>query len=353
MEPKILSKEALAIAGVSGSGNKTGEVWKKFMELNRTNPLKNKEGKEEYEIRMYPGEGPGEVHIGMSVKNASVPAEYKIFFLPASLYAEFEIYPSKGWESSNAEMDKWLSNNAAVYTQSRMGNMKYVVEVYDDRFKGENDPDSVVNMLIPLTKTDIYDMGKIIAEQTEELAKQIEKFAGAEVRAKVMTGSDAAAATFDPVKRAPWYKEVIDRLDAINDDEIRRQILTACGQHCQSVFSKEMEDARDRRRFFITEEEFLAYELQPPPGTGVRFEREGNIIYNYYTPRQYGEGMRCYCYLIGGLPGDVTASPTYCQCSRAWIQKYWEGALGRPVRVELGETAISSRVDECKFIIHL
>ena len=44
-----------------------------------------------------------------ALKDAGVPAEYKVFFLPASLYVEFEIYPSKGWESSNAEMESgWL-----------------------------------------------------------------------------------------------------------------------------------------------------------------------------------------------------------------------------------------------------
>ena len=113
-----------------------------------------------------------------------------------------------------------------------------------------------------------------------------------------------------------------------------------------------MEEARERRSKFKTEEEFLKYKLNPPPGTGSRYERAGGIIYNYYTPRQEGTGKRCYCYLIGGLPEGVTASPTFCQCSRAWIEKYWEGALGRSIRVELGKTAISGS-DECQFIIHL
>jgi len=351
MEPRIIEKEALLIAGVAGGGDETGKAWDAYMKLEKISPLKNKTGEEGYEIRLYPGEGPGEVHVGVSVKDAGIPAEYKAFFLPASLYAEFEIYPSKGYDSSNAEINNWLSENAEVYKQSRIIDKNYAVEVYDDRYKGEKDPESVVGILIPITRTDTYNMPGITAEQTAEMGRRIEEFTGAEVRAKVMTGGDEAGASPDPVKRALWFKDALERLDALIDRETREQIMHACGCHCQGVFSKEMEDARDRRRFHKTEEEFLKHELQPPHGAGVRFERDGDIIYNYYAPRQYG--MRCYCYLIGGLPDGVNASPTHCQCSRAWQQKYWEGALGRPVRVELGETAISSGTEECKFIIHL
>jgi len=151
MEPKIFSKEALLIAGVSGSGDETGKVWEAFMKLDKVSPLQNKVGEIGYEIRMYPGGvGPGEVHIGMQVKNTSVPAEYKVISMPASLYAEFEIYPAKGYGSSNAEMEKWLSENAGVYKEGRLEDKTYAVEVYDDRFIGNSDPESVVGILVPI-----------------------------------------------------------------------------------------------------------------------------------------------------------------------------------------------------------
>jgi hypothetical protein len=50
------------------------------------------------------------------------------------------------------------------------------------------------------------------------------------------------------------------------------------------------------------------------------------------------------------LPEGINASPTYCQCSRGFAEKYWEAALGRPVKVEVACTAITGG-DECKFII--
>ena len=152
MEPKIFSKGTLLIAGVTGSGDETGKAWEAFTKLNKINPLQNKAGEEGYEIRMYSGEGPGEVHVGMLVKDAHVPAEYKVVSLPASLYAEFEIYPSKGYESNNAEMNNWLSENAGFYQQSKLGEKTYAVEVYDKRYKGDKDPASVVGILVPIIK---------------------------------------------------------------------------------------------------------------------------------------------------------------------------------------------------------
>jgi predicted transcriptional regulator YdeE len=152
MKPRILKKEAFFIAGVSGSGDETAKAWEAFMKMDKVNPLKNKVGEEGYEIRMYPAEGPGEVHVGIRVKDARVPAEYKTIALPASLYAEFEIYPSKGWESSNAEMDKWLYENAGTYKEALVDGKHYAIEVYDKRYKGDKDPASVVGILVAIAR---------------------------------------------------------------------------------------------------------------------------------------------------------------------------------------------------------
>jgi predicted transcriptional regulator YdeE len=152
MKPKILKKEAFIVAGVTGGGDETAKAWEAFMKMDKVNPLKNKAGEEGYEIRMYPAEGPGEVHVGMCVKDARVPAEYRTISLPASQYAEFEIYPSKGWESSNAAMDKWLYENAGVYKEVLLGGKHYAIEVYDQRYKGDKDPASVVGILVPIVR---------------------------------------------------------------------------------------------------------------------------------------------------------------------------------------------------------
>ena len=153
MEPKIVSREALLIAGVIGSGDETGKVWEAYLKLEKLSPLTNAVENIGYEVRMYPGGvGPGQVHIGMNVKDTNVPPEYKLLSLPASLYAEFVIYPAKGYGSSNAEMEKWISDNAEKYKQRYIDDKSYGIEVYDERFKGNEDPESVVGILVPIVK---------------------------------------------------------------------------------------------------------------------------------------------------------------------------------------------------------
>jgi predicted hydrocarbon binding protein len=45
-------------------------------------------------------------------------------------------------------------------------------------------------------------------------------------------------------------------------------------------------------------------------------------------------------------------SPTYCLCSRGFVQKYWEGIVGRSLKVDLLGSCLSG-AQECKFAIHL
>jgi predicted transcriptional regulator YdeE len=356
MKPKIITKEAFLIVGVPGSGDETAKVWETYMKLEKVSPLKNQVGEVGYEVRMYPAEGPGKIFVGVQVKDSNVPKEYKLFFVPAATYAEFEIYPAKGYESSNAEMSKWLEDTAGVYKQALLDGMHYGIEVYDKRFKGNDNPESVVGFLEPIVKVEPgFDITQMVAGPMGEIARRIEQFAGAEVSKKVMKGSDEIIAAEDPVKGALWMKEAIDRLDNLTDKKTRAKIMTACGRSCNTVNHKDTEEARQLRLLCASEEDFLT--MMEPPGNGVRYERDGNTLIQYYTPRKYGtqkygKGIRCYCSLVNALPDGVNASPTYCQCARAFTEQHWEYVLGRPVKVELGETAIMG-ADECKFIIHL
>jgi len=57
--------------------------------------------------------------------------------------------------------------------------------------------------------------------------------------------------------------------------------------------------------------------------------------------------MRCYCGLFRELPTEET-----CNCSKGFVEKYWEAVLQKPVKVDLLQSAISG-AKECKFAIHL
>jgi predicted transcriptional regulator YdeE len=150
MEPKMVRKEALIIAGIGGNGNETVKVWETLMKIQRLHPLTNQASEEAFEVRMHPPNGPEKIHIGMLVKDEKVPSVYKTLTIPAADYAEFEIYPAKGYDSTNAAINQWLAENVSEYQEAQLDGQRYVIEIYDNRYKGDKNPDSVVGILVPL-----------------------------------------------------------------------------------------------------------------------------------------------------------------------------------------------------------
>lgn len=148
--PNIIKKESLLIAGVTGDGSKTAELWQHFMEMNEKNELCNKLSENGYEIRIYI-ENECKCHVGLAVSDKNVDSCFTLFELPASQYASFDVYVSKGYESENSAMDEWLDLNKDKYVQKPYNGKCYAVEFYDERFNGDN-KDSIVEIWIPIEK---------------------------------------------------------------------------------------------------------------------------------------------------------------------------------------------------------
>jgi predicted hydrocarbon binding protein len=194
-------------------------------------------------------------------------------------------------------------------------------------------------------------LGKRESGMIEEIAGTIERFAGKEVKERFLEGFDVISKTSDKRNIAEWMKNAVDRLDKMVEEETRVKIMENCGYNCAAVNSKVLERAKKRRERYDGLKEFLEAEQKKPP-TGTRIDWRGDVLHHYYTPRAFTRPMRCYCGLMRALPEDETVSPTYCHCSKGFVQKYWEAILGRPVRVELKQSAIAG-ADECKFTVHL
>ena len=79
----------------------------------------------------------------------------------------------------------------------------------------------------------------------DRLADNLDRFAGEAVRKQVMAGSEETAATTSAAKRARWIKGAMERLDALLNEEARRQVLEhcACGpasriQKAKAIYKK-------------------------------------------------------------------------------------------------------------------
>jgi hypothetical protein len=184
-----------------------------------------------------------------------------------------------------------------------------------------------------------------------EFGKTIENTAGKEISKKVMQGIEHINKSSTKDDIALWVRDAISRLDSSIDEKTRIQIMEHCGRNCASINKRVIDSAKKRRKKFKDLNAFLEAE-QLKPMKGTRLCREGNILYQYYTPQAFTQPMRCYCSLFRGLPKDTSVSLTYCHCSKAFVQTLWENTLGQPVKVELLQSVISGD-SECKFAIHM
>ncbi len=194
-------------------------------------------------------------------------------------------------------------------------------------------------------------MTKMDVAMIKEVGRILECFVGEEVRKKVMEGSDQITASTSKERIAMWVKDVMERLDALVDEETRIQVMENCGYDCALMNKRVIERAKARRRKFESVDEFLEAE-QRKPMKGTRLVREGDVLYQFYAPYAFTRPMRCYCSLLMGLPADERVSSTYCHCSKGFVEKFWEDVLERPVRVEIIQSVVSG-AEECKFAVYL
>jgi hypothetical protein len=140
----------------------------------------------------------------------------------------------------------------------------------------------------------------------------------------------------------------VNTLDALVDEPVRIQIMDRCGHECADMHNV-VKSAIDRRKQFASLDEYLEAEQQEPK-TASRIERDGQILYVYYTPGDIG--MRCFCSLWHGLQDGETVSLTWCNCSRSFLEKIWSGILERQAKVDLLESRIAG-AQNCKFAVYL
>jgi hypothetical protein len=192
-------------------------------------------------------------------------------------------------------------------------------------------------------------MAKSTLGMIREFGARVEELAGEEARAEVMMGSEGIRTKSTPLAVARWMKGAISRLDGTVAAEKAIQIMETCGANCAAVNHGVIDRFVARREKCNSEEEFLAAELKKPMA-GTRLERHGNVLHQFYTPRSFGGGMRCYCALLKALPDDETVSPTYCHCGKAFVRTLWEAVLGRHVAVKVVRSALTGS-NECEFTI--
>jgi AraC-like DNA-binding protein/predicted transcriptional regulator YdeE len=148
VEPRIIERPQMYIAGVSGDGSKTAVLWQNFMEQSGKRKLASALSQDGYEVRICEEKGQT-CHVGLNTSTPQDDDGYTVLPLPATLYASFDVYVAEGYDSQNTAMDEWLISNKNKYVQRLLNGKYYVVEYYDERFHG-NESDSIVEIWVPI-----------------------------------------------------------------------------------------------------------------------------------------------------------------------------------------------------------
>ena len=184
----------------------------------------------------------------------------------------------------------------------------------------------------------------------KEIEANVKAVAGKTAAKNVMEGWGDLSAGTNKIKVAEWVRDAMGRLDTIVPENQREKIMEACGRNCARINHRTIEMFRKRRAKYSSLDDFLNAETKSPM-KGTKLWREKDAVVQAYCPSEYTRPMRCYCALVNGLPADETMSPTYCQCSCAFVQQMWEETLGRPVSVTLLQSTLSGAT-ECHFQIN-
>ena len=198
------------------------------------------------------------------------------------------------------------------------------------------------------------------------LGRHLTRVLGHEASRDVLRGSDALSLESSVDERFCWVKGAMERLTSRADEHAKADALSSCShvfpraqlQKLRAVYESARAEGEDPLEAVDAVREFMAADA----GWGELPRREGRVLYSSKKPRDPkafesaeddAERRRAYCFcplvrdhLEGGMP------LAFCYCGAGWYRQQWEGALGKPVRVDIVESLLKGD-DRCTFAIHL
>lgn len=197
---------------------------------------------------------------------------------------------------------------------------------------------------------------------TQHASRVLGETSGAELTAgaDVLTLEGGAGPRFD------WAKRVVGRLERLGDQDKSFDILSSCAHvypveqvaKLRKVYLRSMEGLSDPLAAVDAVRAFMSTD----PGWSDRPRREGRVIISSKQPRDpagyatsstRAERAKAYCFcplirhrLDQGMP------VTFCYCGAGWFRQQWEGAFGKPVRIDILESLLQGD-ERCTFAIHI
>ncbi len=191
------------------------------------------------------------------------------------------------------------------------------------------------------------------------LEKSLDRIFGKIIRNEIMKDRDKLFTLESSNEdRLHWLKDVLNRIDTHANEGEKYEILSCCAhefskkriEYLKGIYEKNGDiDA-------VIKEMSKDYAWYENP------VRKGNRIYvskipvnpeGYEKAKTSEEKKKNYChcrFINENL--DKGLSPTFCNCSTGWYRQYWEGILGKPVRIKILKSLLKGD-DICQFEINL
>ncbi len=154
MRPEIMTRSEMTLVGIVGTGESVSDVdiaglWERFIALEPEIPQKV-DAETGYELHIQIDADPKRhfTLVGVQVEQLKpLPLEIFAKSVPGGTYAQFRYtFKDGGFGEAFRQVYAWFeeSDYAPAYP--------FDIQVYDARFKGPSDPDSVIEILAPVIK---------------------------------------------------------------------------------------------------------------------------------------------------------------------------------------------------------
>ena len=228
-------------------------------------------------------------------------------------------------------------------------------EFYREVYLGENDAGE------PLIEVQF-----VIHNWNEKLAGGVERVFDESTTKSVMTGSEVLGIEAGIDARFEWVKGMLTRLSELADEFQTYDILSGCAHvFPQSQIDKltnVFNETRARTGDPLKAVDMVITFMEDDPGWAEGGRREGYTIFSAKKPRDpksFAEAKTdlerreayCFCPIVRSKM-DQGMPVEYCYCGSGWFRQQWEGATGKPVRIDILKIVLRGN-DACEFAINL
>lgn len=205
----------------------------------------------------------------------------------------------------------------------------------------------------------ITELQAVLHKWEDRFARNVERVLGVEARDAVMRDCDRLyTIESTPGEKVQWLKAAMKTLDELANENQKYEILSCCAHEFSSkriatlrAIYEETNDIDEVLMFMHKDQDWYEKPI-----------RKENTIYvvkvpynkkGYENAKTEAEKKKSYCHcMLVRRHLEEGISGTFCYCGTGWYRQYWEGILGKPVKIEVLKSLLKGD-DRCELAIHL